>query len=243
MIHFIVRRCFASGSSPASSSSLAAALKAAMSVQSSSLEVPDETTPLDVDSSGGLVPSTSAAHPSFADRIRVSIAAGSGGAGCCAFDRGANRPRGPPSGGDGGHGGSVLLRGAAGQAPNLATFPRSVRAESGQHGLGSSCHGRAGASRVLTVPLGTVVRWGSGGREQHILHPDQEILLAAGGKGGRGNSSMSRGVRKRRREALSRHESGEPGQRVQVELELMTIADVAFVGAPNAGKSTLLRAV
>jgi GTP-binding protein len=177
----------------------------------------------------------------FLDRARLHVKAGDGGKGAISFRREAHVPRGGPDGGDGGRGGSVILR-ADPQMTTLSDFRsrRVQRAASGGAGAGKDRTGRSASDLVLRVPLGTLVTDpASGAVVADLVAPGQELLLARGGMGGRGNARFASSTRKAPRIA----EDGQPGEEREVELELKLIADVGLVGAPNAGKSSLLAAL
>lgn len=177
----------------------------------------------------------------FIDFARIRATGGAGGAGACAFRREKGVPRGGPSGGDGGKGGDVYLR----ADPNLDTlldysYREHYRAGRGGHGEGNDRTGAAGDDLVLPVPPGTVVRDAeTGQRIGELLEPGETLLVARGGRGGRGNASFATATRQAPRE----WKPGEWGEERRIELELKLIADVGLVGEPNAGKSTLLAAV
>lgn len=178
---------------------------------------------------------------SFVDRAVVKIAAGAGGAGASSFARFKYVPKGGPDGGDGGRGGSVYLR----ADPNLATlldytYRSTWKADRGQHGKGKNMTGASGEDIVLPVPLGTLVRDVATGEVLgELLEPGQTLLAARGGRGGRGNARFATSTHQAPRE----WEPGGDGPVRQLELELKLIADVGLVGAPNAGKSTLLSVI
>jgi len=173
----------------------------------------------------------------FADYAKIYIKAGDGGNGAVAFRREKFVPLGGPAGGDGGKGGSVILRGDS-SLSTLADFKyrRHYKAERGQDGLSKNMSGAWGADLVLAVPAGTVVRAEDGAILADINSHGQEVLIAKGGRGGRGNTRFSGGKDK----APQYSEQGEPGQELNIILELKLIADVGLIGLPNAGKSTLL---
>jgi GTPase len=174
----------------------------------------------------------------FIDEARIHVAGGAGGNGCVAFRREKYVPRGGPSGGDGGDGGSICLE----SSEHLNTllkfrFNREFTAERGRHGEGSNRHGRNGADTVISVPVGTVVYDdGTGERRWDFSAPGQRLLVAKGGRGGRGNARFASSVN----QAPRRADPGEPGMDVTLRLELKLLADVGLVGFPNVGKSTLI---
>ncbi len=174
----------------------------------------------------------------FRDLVRIRVHAGDGGRGCVAFRREKYVPRGGPSGGDGGDGGHIYL--VAGNSYAQLGHLRDgqiFRATRGRHGEGSDRHGRAGEDREVPVPPGTVVRDTATGDVVGDLEVDGErLLVATGGKGGRGNTRFKSSTNR----APRRADPGFPGERRELELELKLIADIGFVGRPNAGKTTLL---
>lgn len=177
----------------------------------------------------------------FVDRAVIEVEAGTGGSGAEAFRRETGVPRGGPSGGDGGRGGDVTLV----ADPQLTTlldysYRRHYRAGRGQHGEGSNRTGRAGESLELGVPPGTVVRDAETGELiGELLEPGERLVVARGGRGGRGNARFATATH----QAPRRWEPGDEGEVRRIELELKLLADVGLVGEPNAGKSTLLSAV
>jgi GTP-binding protein len=177
----------------------------------------------------------------FADRVRIHVTAGAGGDGSPSMRREAHVHRGGPDGGDGGRGGSVILVAEAGLT-SLAAFRRSphVKATAGGRGARRRAHGRDGIDAFVIVPPGTVARRHPEGELLgEVLAPGDRLVLARGGRGGRGNVHFATSTH----QAPRHYERGDPGETGWVELELKLIADIGFVGAPNAGKSTLLAAL
>ncbi len=177
----------------------------------------------------------------FLDEATIRVCGGRGGDGCVAFRREKFVPRGGPAGGDGGHGGDVRLVGDAGLNTLYHLRFRSLYAgERGRHGEGSNRTGRSGKGCRVEVPLGTQVRDADSGELLgEILEDGQGLLVARGGRGGRGNARFATPTRQAPRHA----EPGEEGQEARLRLELKLLADVGLVGLPNAGKSTLIAAV
>ncbi len=177
----------------------------------------------------------------FFDEAKIYVQAGSGGNGCVAFRREKGVPMGGPSGGNGGRGGDVIIR--ATRRKNTLSYLENrnqFKAERGQHGQGKDLYGRNGESVVIEAPLGTVVRDADSGRVlADMIAEGQEVCVAHGGRGGRGNATFATPTN----QAPRISEKGEPGQTRWLNLELRLIADVGIVGLPNAGKSTLLAAV
>ena len=172
----------------------------------------------------------------FVDEVKINVVAGAGGDGAVAWHREPYKPQGGPIGGDGGNGGSVILRAdpSVGTLLELRDHPH-IKAERGGHGEGKKRHGATSRDRLVLVPPGTVVF------EEDIViadlaNPGDEVVAARGGRGGRGNASFATSTRR----APTLAEKGEPGEERWLRLELRLLADVALVGFPNAGKSTLI---
>lgn len=175
------------------------------------------------------------------DEAKIHVKAGAGGNGAVAFRREKFVPRGGPAGGNGGDGGNVVIE-VNPQLNTLVHFQKQVhyRAESGTHGKGKNQTGAQGEDTVILVPPGTIVRDdATGDMLADLTAPGQRVLVARGGKGGRGNASFVSSTRQTPRLA----ERGTPGEEHWLRLELKLLADVGLIGMPNAGKSTLLAAV
>jgi len=171
------------------------------------------------------------------DQAEIVVAGGHGGNGCVSFRREKFVPRGGPNGGPGGDGGSVhLVADASLRGLNAFRFQHRFEADRGRHGEGSDRAGRDGTDREIKVPPGTVVRDESGAVIADLATPGARVLVARGGRGGRGNAAFATSTHQAPREA----EPGLPGEEHRLLLELKLIADVGIVGFPNAGKSTLI---
>src|SRR6516225_7277084 len=174
----------------------------------------------------------------FIDEAKIRVKAGDGGNGCLAFRREKFVPRGGPSGGDGGCGGDVMMESS--ERHNTLVHFRvnpEYKAERGRHGEGSNKTGREGEDIVLKVPVGTIVYDELTGELVHdFSRPDDRLVIARGGRGGRGNAQFATPTHQAPRE----HEQGFPGEERTLRLELKLLADVGLVGYPNAGKSTLI---
>jgi len=177
----------------------------------------------------------------FIDTAEIHVKAGDGGVGCVSFRREKYVPKGGPDGGNGGRGGDVVLR-ANRHLNTLLDFHyrRIYKAERGEHGLGARKSGKSGRPIVLEVPVGTLVKEaGTDNIIADIVDDEQEVVVAKGGRGGRGNAAFATATN----QAPRRYERGEPGDERDLELELKLLADVGFVGLPNSGKSTLISVI
>lgn len=176
----------------------------------------------------------------FIDSVTIKVRAGDGGAGVSSFLRRKGLPKGRPNGGSGGSGGSVTLV-ADSSVPTLLRFERHPiwRALSGSHGEGELRHGKRGEPLQLLVPLGTTIMDTDGVMIADLLEEGQEVLVARGGRGGRGNAAFVSPSRR----APTFAEQGEYGEEVDLHLEMKLLADAALIGYPNSGKSTLISRV
>ena len=177
----------------------------------------------------------------FIDRVKIRVEGGTGGSGATSFRREWRTPMGGPDGGDGGRGGSVIVRGDSNLATLLDyTYRDNWVADRGEHGMGSNKSGRAGQDIIMPVPPGTILRDAETGEIfAEILEDGQEAVIAQGGRGGKGNAFFATATHQSPRE----WQPGEEGVVRVLEMELKLIADVGLVGQPNAGKSTLLSVI
>lgn len=177
----------------------------------------------------------------FIDEARIRVKAGDGGNGCMAFRREKFVPKGGPSGGDGGHGGDILME--ASLSHNTLVhfrFNPEHKSQRGGHGLGSNCSGYSGEPTILKVPVGTILYDDITGEMIHdFVRPNDQIVIARGGRGGRGNQHFATSTHQAPRE----HELGRAGEERSYRLELRLLADAGLVGYPNVGKSTLISVV
>jgi GTPase len=177
----------------------------------------------------------------FIDEVKIRVIAGDGGRGCVSFRREKFVPRGGPNGGNGGKGGNVIAL----ADPQLTTlldlrYQKQYQAGRGEHGLGKDQHGRTGEDRVIKVPVGTIIRdAGTGELIGDLKEANQHVVVAAGGRGGKGNAHFVSSTHRSPRFA----QPGEPGEDKELEIELRLLADVGIIGLPNAGKSTLIAAI
>lgn len=174
----------------------------------------------------------------FIDEVNITIQSGNGGDGCVSFRREKFVPRGGPDGGDGGDGGDIYFQGDEG-INTLVNFRgrKNYRAENGGPGAGSCRNGKTGEDLIIKVPVGTLIRHGESGEIlADITNTEDRVLLAEGGMGGLGNINFKSATN----QVPQRATPGKEGITIDVELELKLLADIALVGMPNAGKSTLI---
>ena len=177
----------------------------------------------------------------FIDEVKIRVIAGDGGRGCVSFRREKFVPRGGPSGGNGGNGGDVI----AVADPQLTTlldlrYQKLYKAGRGQHGMGSDCHGHRGDDRIIKVPVGTIIRdAATGDLIGDLQAADERVIVATGGRGGKGNAHFVSSTNRSPRFA----QPGEPGEERELDIELRLLADVGIIGLPNAGKSTLISVI
>lgn len=179
----------------------------------------------------------------FVDKVHIYVKGGDGGAGCMSFRREAHVPKGGPDGGDGGHGGDVVLVADSSLSSLIDyRFKHHFKAQRGTHGKGSKMHGARGEDLILRVPVGTIVREYSeddkvaGELIADLTHDGERVIVAEGGIGGRGNTHFVTSTRR----APAFAELGEPADDKWIELEMKLVADAALVGMPSAGKSSLI---
>jgi len=174
----------------------------------------------------------------FIDEANITVKAGGGGHGCIAFRREKFVPKGGPSGGNGGHGGSIYLVADTHENTLLKfRFNHTFRAERGRHGEGSNRHGRSGEDLEIRVPVGTVIYDVETGEILHdFTQANESLLIAKGGRGGHGNAHFASSINR----VPYKAQDGAPGEEKTLRLELKLLADVGLVGYPNVGKSTLI---
>jgi len=177
----------------------------------------------------------------FIDQATIRVKAGDGGHGCVAFRREKFVPKGGPSGGDGGNGGSIYIE-ASRRLNTLyhLQFQREWKAGRGEHGMGSNCSGEQGNDVLIQLPIGSVVRdKATDAVVAELMDEGQRVLVAKGGRGGWGNQHFATATRQAPRFA----QDGNPGEERELFIELKLIADVGLIGLPNAGKSTLISVI
>lgn len=174
----------------------------------------------------------------FIDEAKIHVRSGRGGNGCVSFRREKFVPRGGPNGGDGGNGGDIVLKAAANKNSLLDfRYKQHYTAKSGQHGRGKNQHGKTAPALMIPVPIGTVVKnYETDEIMDDLISDGQEMIVAKGGRGGRGNSHFKTSVNRAPKYA----EQGEEGEENTIKLELKLLADVSVIGLPNAGKSSLI---
>ena len=176
----------------------------------------------------------------FLDRAKIFVKAGDGGDGCIAFRREKYVPFGGPSGGNGGDGGDIYFRSTVHLNTLLPfRFNQHFKAGSGAHGSGNDRQGKQGKDRTIELPVGTQICDATGDLLFDFEAPDQVQLVVHGGRGGKGNAAFATGFDRVPR----RRSRGDPGEELTLLLELKILADVALIGLPNAGKSTLISAL
>lgn len=177
----------------------------------------------------------------FIDETKIRVIAGNGGPGCVSFYRAKFVRRGPPDGGNGGHGGDVVAEADA-QLTTLLDlrYRKECRASPGKRGADGDCHGRRGEDCVIRVPVGTLIRdVATGELLADLKTPGERAVIAAGGRGGKGNAHFASSTNRSPHYA----QPGEPGEERELEIELRLLADVGIIGLPNAGKSTLISVI
>jgi GTP-binding protein len=177
----------------------------------------------------------------FIDYAKIEVKAGQGGSGCVSFRREKHVPRGGPNGGDGGKGGNIIVKADR----NLHTlldfrYKKNYKAKRGIHGMGDGKHGKGAPDLIISLPLGTLVKEAETGTIIcDLIEPQQEFVIAKGGRGGRGNAHFPTSTNQSPRD----WEVGGAGEEKTIKLELKLLADIGLVGLPNAGKSTLLSVI
>lgn len=177
----------------------------------------------------------------FIDEATIIVQSGDGGRGCVSFRRERFIPRGGPDGGDGGNGGDVILKTTSHKRTLYhLQHKKHYKAANGAHGQGSQKTGRSGADLILELPPGTIVSDVDTGEILYdLVEPEQQVIVARGGRGGQGNTRFKSSTHRAPRFA----QPGEPGRTLTIKLELKLLADVGLIGLPNAGKSTLISAL
>jgi GTP-binding protein len=176
----------------------------------------------------------------FIDEVKITVESGDGGKGCSSFRREKHVPQGGPDGGDGGNGGSIIIE--ADEGFNTLFHIRGkkfYKADSGEKGMGSQCQGKDGEDLIIRVPVGTIIRNLDGIVLEDLKAHGQRSVIAQGGRGGRGNVHFKTSTN----QAPERCDEGLPGVHLELELELKLLADIALIGLPNAGKSTLISSI
>ncbi len=177
----------------------------------------------------------------FIDEVTITIISGNGGEGCSGMRREKHVPMGGPDGGDGGNGGDVYVE-ATDKLNTLVKFRgrKVYRAQNGENGSGQQCHGKYGEDLIIPVPVGTIVRRTD---NQEVLADlteiGQRVVIAEGGRGGLGNANFKTSTNQAPRRVID----PKPGETIEVDLELKLLADIALIGMPNAGKSTLISVI
>ncbi len=177
----------------------------------------------------------------FIDYAKIEVKAGQGGSGCVSFRREKHVPHGGPNGGDGGNGGNILVKADRNMHTLLDfRYKKNYKAKRGMHGMGDGKHGKGAPDLIIRLPLGSVVKEAQTGTVIcDLVEPQQEFVIAKGGRGGRGNARFSTSTNQSPRD----WEVGSAGEEKTIELELKLLADIGLVGLPNAGKSTLLSVI
>lgn len=177
----------------------------------------------------------------FIDQVNIEVVAGNGGKGMVAFRREKYVPKGGPSGGNGGKGGSIIFRGSLNKTTLLdLKYNKIIKADSGENGKAKNMFGKDALDIIIEVPLGTVVKnLETGEVIADITKENQEVVIAKGGKGGRGNAAFATS----KNPAPKIFEAGERGEAKNISLELKLLADAGLVGLPNVGKSTIISAL